>query len=288
MSGQMLVDQSQLLVRYPYEPLVVKHNLQDHPLFTIPELLKLRNELPDKKIDYYTGKVEVNTDRATTSPTGLTPEETIRRIRECESWLVLKNVEQVPRYKELLDHCLKPLRPAIEINTPGMRQLEAWIFITSPQSIAPYHLDPEHNILLQVHGKKIVHIWDARDKEILSDEEAENFIMSGGTAAKLEYREEYEKKDNVFVLNPGEGVHIPFLAPHWTKVEDEYSISFSVSFYSNVCDRMNRLYRFNSRMRRLGLTPTPLGISPKRDALKDSLISTFVAGRNLFKSNRGQ
>jgi len=286
MNKYLTISNEALSSAYPDKPFTVRHELSGHPLFSISHLLELQKVLPQKKIDYYTGKVDVNTDRSKTTPTGLTPEETIRRIKECESWLVLKNVEQVPEYRQLLEECLGSYRPMIEAKTPGIRQLEAWIFITSPHSIAPYHLDPEHNLLLQIHGPKTVHIFDSRDPEILSDEELERYYAAGAANPKLEYNEAYREKDRVFVINPGDGVHIPYTAPHWVKVEDEFSISFSVSFYSRACDRRARLYRFNSRLRWSGLTPATPGKSPIHDAAKDAVINSYLKIRGLFRPSK--
>lgn len=270
--------------QYPEKPFAVKHKLNDHPLFSIERLLELQKEIPAKKIDWYTGKVGVNEDKRKAPPTGLTAEETIRQIKDAESWLVLKNVEVIPEYRELLENCFAPYRSLIDAKTPGMRQLEAWIFITSPGSIAPYHIDPEHNYLLQVHGPKVIHIYDANDAAILTDQELEKFFDSGGAAAKLEYDEEYQKKAKTFVMQPGDGVYIPYIAPHWVKVEEhDYSISFSVSYYSTVCDNKSRLHRFNSKLRRLGLTPSPQGKFPSRDAIKTRIISTYLKAQGLFR-----
>jgi hypothetical protein len=289
MDRNLIMGTEDLTSKYPEQPFAVKHKLNDHPLFTIERLLQLQKEIPAKKIDWYTGKVGVNTNRAKTDPTGLTPEETIRQIKECESWLVLKNVEVVPEYRELLENCFSPYQSLIEAGTPGMRQLEAWIFITSPGSIAPYHIDPEHNYLLQVHGPKTIHIYDANDASILSDRELENFFDSGGEAAKLEFDEEYQKKARTFVMQPGDGVYIPYVAPHWVKVEEgDYSISFSVSYYSDVCDNKSRLYRFNSKMRRLGIPPSPPGTNPSRDTAKIKVISSYLKAQNFFRTGRSR
>ena len=68
----------------------------------------------------------------------------------------------------------------------------------------------------------------------------------------------------------------------------DVSISLSVSFYSRPCDRMARLYRLNSMIRRLGMTPTPYGHSAARDAAKDALISAYLKTRSLIGGeNRG-
>jgi len=291
MSGNLIIDKEAFASQFPRQPFKVRHNFADHPLLKIERLLKLQEQIPKRKIDWYTGEVGVNTDRLKTEPTGLSPEETIGQIRDCKSWLVLKNVEAVPEYRELLENAFAPYRSTIESLTPGMRQLEAWVFITSPGSIAPYHIDPEHNFLLQVHGPKIVHVFDPKDPEIVTDKEIEDYYYLGGTNAKLEYREKYQEKVKKFVLQPGEGVHIPFVAPHWVEVEDDYSISFSVSFYSKVCDNVGRLYRFNAMLRRAGITPSTPGKSPMRDAVKTGAISTLLKARNMWRGktagNRG-
>jgi ribosomal protein L16 Arg81 hydroxylase len=282
MNHKLIVEPETISSNYPEKPFLVRHNLASHPLFQISRLLEAESKLPRKKVDYYTGKVGVNEDKTKTAPTGLTAEETIRRIKECESWLVLKNVNWIPEYKALLDELFSDYIPIANKITPGIRQLESWIFITSPQSISPYHLDPEHNFLLQVHGTKIVHIFDANDPSLLSAQELENYYAAGGTIAKLEYKEEYQKKAWTFVLNPGEGVYIPYTAPHWVKVEDEYSISFSITHYSHLVDRKGRLYRLNSMIRKMGMNPAPMGQSAFRDAAKDALISTFLKTKKLI------
>ena len=196
--------------------------------------------------------------------------------------MVLKNVEQVPEYKKLLDECLDLVQTHSLQTLPGMYLREGFIFITSPKSVTPFHIDPEHNFLLQVHGTKIVHIFDANDPSLLSAQELENYYAAGGTIAKLEYKEEYQKKAWTFVLNPGEGVYIPYTAPHWVKVEDEYSISFSITHYSHLVDRKARLYRLNSMIRKMGMNPAPMGQSAFRDAAKDALISTFLKTKKLI------
>ena len=33
---------------------------------------------------------------------------------------------------------------------------QGFIFVSSPNSVTPYHFDPEHNILLQIRGSKVM------------------------------------------------------------------------------------------------------------------------------------
>jgi hypothetical protein len=43
-------------------------------------------------------------------------DETIRRIEECRSWMVFKNVERDPAYRALLDTCLDQAREHSEFS----------------------------------------------------------------------------------------------------------------------------------------------------------------------------
>ena len=50
------------------------------------------------------------------------------------------------------------------------------IFVTSPGRITPYHMDGETNFLAQIHGTKLVYIYDGNDKAVLSDEDMEEVL----------------------------------------------------------------------------------------------------------------
>lgn len=282
MSDNFIVNSDNFDRHYPDQSFILHHRLADHPLLQFPRLLGLEKVLPDKKINYYTGKVGVNDDKTITPPTGLTSEETIRRIEKAESWLVLKNIELDPDYRAMVEELLEELGQWVMRKNSSRRQFEGWIFITSPQSISPFHIDPEHNFLLQIRGKKTVHVFNQFDREILSEKYLEKYYTEGSANAKLEYTEEMQKKAMTFDIKPGEGVFIPLTAPHWVKVEDNVSISLSVTFYCDEADRKARLYRFNSRLRRFGMTPTPYRTSAFRDATKEAVISTYLKTRQLL------
>jgi hypothetical protein len=263
-------------------PFAVKHNLADNPLFEIPRLLELQKALPQDRTLYYPGDVEVNTDRKTIPATGLTPEETIRQIRDCKSWMAVRNVELDPTYRDLVEQTLESAQPALANAAPGMARPQGWIFITSPGSISPFHFDPEHNFLLQIRGTKVIHIFDPSDRSILSEQDLERYYASGGMMGKLEYREEFQHKGFTFVMKPGDGVYIPVSAPHWVKVEDEVSVSFSITYYSDEIVRRDRVYRLNAGLRRMGMKPAPYGRFPMRDGFKHSMIASYLGTKRLL------
>ena len=258
------------------KPFLIGHHLTDHPLFALHRLLELSQKLPETSIEYNAGNVPVNLNPEQTPRTGLSVEESIRRIEECQSWMVLKNVEQDAEYRDLLNRCLAEIAPHSEPLHPGMMNREGFIFVTSANSVTPYHVDPEHNFLLQIRGSKTVHLFDGRDRSILSEEELESYY--NGAHRNLVYREEVEDKVQLFELEPGKGLHFPVTFPHWVETNNNVSISFSITFFTPDLDRRSCVHSFNGWLRKKGLTPTPFGQSSWRDRFK---FNTYRVGRRL-------
>jgi cupin-like protein len=265
---------------FPREPFLIGHRLSDHPLFALGELVELSKRLPEKHIEYNAGNLAVNADPKQTPRNGLSVEETIRRIEECNSWMVLKYVENDPKYGDLLSRCLQEVRDHSETRAPGMCQPEGFVFISSPGSVTPYHMDPEHNFLLQVGGKKTVHLFDPDDRSLLSDQELERFYC--GAHRNMEFKDTYQQKAQTFPLTPGEGLHFPVTAPHWVQNGPEVSVSFSITFRTRALEKRSAVHVFNAGLRRRGLTPTSFGRSPWRDALKYNLFRAWLRARKLF------
>ena len=259
------IDNATFSSNFPDKPFVVKHSLASNPLFEVSRLLKLSKDLPASCVEYNAGTAGVNQDPSSTPMTGLSVEETIRRIQECKSWLVLKFVERDPEYKRVLDECLDEMGRYSPIPTTSKR--EGFIFLSSPKSVTPYHMDPEHNFLLQIRGKKTVHLFDPNDPELVSELQKEKFY--NGAHRNLQFSDAMQKKAWSYTMDPGEGVHFPVIAPHWIQNEDDVSVSFSITFRSPISERKARLHYFNAQMRSLGIAPTPVGKAPIVDTVKD-------------------
>jgi len=246
-------------------PFLIGHQLTQHPLFQIERLLELSQRLPESCIEYNAGNIPVSIDGALTPRNGLSPEETIRRIAECKSWLVLKYVERDPEYARLLDECLAEIRPYSEPIAPGMTQPQAFIFVTSPGSVTPYHIDPEHNFLLQIRGSKEIRMLDGNDRSIVSHEDLENFYSDRGRNLKM--KKEDAGDGWTYHLQPGQGLHFPVTFPHWVRNGEEVSVSFSITFRTPDLDRRRLLYQANADYRSRGKTPRAVGESRLRDDL---------------------
>jgi hypothetical protein len=258
-------------------PFLIGHHLCAHPLFALPSLMELAKRLPGQNIEYNAGNIPMSVDPDKTPRTGLSIDETIRRIAECKSWMVIKYVENDPAYRALLHQCLAEVRPYSELIVPGMELGQGFIFITSPNSVTPYHMDPEHNFLLQIRGSKTVKQFD---RSVVSEEEFERFY--DGAHRNLTYKEEYLAKAWTFDLQPGFGLHFPYTFPHWVQNGPEVSISFSITFRTPDLERLALVYHVNSFLRRSGMRPTPFGRSAWKDTVKYQFARAWRRTKRMF------
>ncbi|MBN3907813.1 MAG: transcription factor [Nostoc sp. NMS1] len=246
------------------------HNLAGHPLFEIPRLVDLANTILSQgrtdKIQSYTSRVPIQ-QKWNHRPGINEITEAIAHIEESDSWVMLEDVQVDPEYAALLNQIITELEDLIgKPLRQEMTWLGAYIFIASPNSITPYHIDSELNFLFQIQGEKDMSLFNQNDRSILSEEEIEKFYIGDLNVAN--YREENQSKASVYHLEPGKGVHHPILAPHWAKNGNNVSVALSVLFYLRPYDLKARVYQVNSYLRKLGFKPTPPGKSALRDRIK--------------------
>ena len=261
-------------------PFLIRHHLAGHHLFSLRRLIELANRLPEEKVKYNGADISVSAGLYKGPRTGLSVQETIRRIEECRSWMVLKNVEHDPEYRELLNRCLDEIEVYSDLIDPGMFRREGFIFVSSPGSITPFHMDPEYNFLLQVRGKKQISIWDGRDRSVLSEVTLERFFSDEEN--QITFKEEYQQNASIFELTPGAGLHFPVVAPHWVRNGDEVSISFSVTFRTPASERQRIVHCVNAGLRRRGLNPRPYGLAPLRDSTKFYALHAWRRAKKLL------
>ena len=278
-SGNLLakLDQATFDAKFNRRPFTIGHDLSDHPLFSLPRLIELSQRLPERKVEYNSGELPVSQDPHSTPRNGLSIADTIRRIEECRSWMVLKNVELDQEYGDLLNSCLAEVRQFSDHVSPGMKHQAGFIFISSPGSVTPYHIDPENNFLLQIRGQKFVYMFPQHDREILTEENLEAFFT--GAHRNLPFEEWYNARSEKFELNPGDGLHFPVAAPHWVQNGPEVSISFSITFQTKDSADRKSLHRLNKQLRKFGLRPSNVGASPWRDRAKLAVVNGIRAAK---------
>jgi len=250
---------------YPEQPHRLKHGLGRHPLLELDALADLAERLPADSVEYNFADLPIGID-GKPAPTGIPIGETIRRIEETGSWAALKNIEQVSEYKALIEALLDELRPAIEARTGAMLSPQGFIFITSPHGMTPYHFDPEHNVLLQVRGSKVMTQFPAGDPRFAPDEVHETYHTGGGR--ELTWRDDLLPGGTEFPLEPGEALFVPVMAPHFVRNGPAPSVSLSITWRSDWSFAEADARAFNGVLRRLGLSPRRPGRWPNRNRAK--------------------
>lgn len=241
----------QVAAAYPDESAHLRHRLADHPLLGLAALAQLAERMPADAVEYNRGDLPLGIRPEDTPANGLTLGETIRTIESNGSWAVLKNVERDPAYGALLDAALEDLRPIVEASTGPMLHRQAYIFITSPGSITPFHIDPEHNILLQIRSDKIMNVLPTHDMETVPPEQSESFARGGHR--NLVWQDGFMDRVKAVHLAPGDAVLIPVKAPHFVRNGDGVSVSFSITWRSERSVAEGELHSLNARLRAKGM-----------------------------------
>jgi hypothetical protein len=252
---------------YPEKPGLVPHSLAGNPLFTLEALAALARRIPDDHVEYNRGNLPKGIDFDAVPANGLSIVDTILGIETNGSWMVLKFVEQDAAYRALLADTLAELDPVLHRTTGPMLKQEAFIFISSPNSVTPLHFDPEHNILLQLRGTKSMTVFAADDEEVAPPTAHEAFYV-GAQHRNLPWNDNYAQRGQRFNLTAGDGIHIPLMAPHWVQNGLEVSISFSVTWRSATSYAEAEARGMNAVLRRAGFAPRRPERYPTQNTVK--------------------
>jgi hypothetical protein len=276
MTGPLIeIDPEIFHAYFDRKPFHVRHALAAHPLFALDRLMALARKLPEEYVEYNAGALPVGVRPEDTPRNGLSAEETVRRIAECGSWMVLKRVEQDSEYGALLDQCIDEVSGQAGPSAPRTLRREGFIFLSSPGAVTPFHLDPEHNFLLQIRGTKTVSMWDREDRFVLPDSELEKFYAAF-EHRNLPFRDVFQTTAWKVPLLPGQGLHFPVAVPHWVQNGPEVSVSFSITFRSESSEARELVYRANAKLRKLGLSPRPPGQSILLDSTKRAAFAALL------------
>jgi Cupin-like domain len=251
---------------YPEVPHKLTHNLRDHPLLTVEALAQLGEALPPASVEYNKGDLPVGIDPALVPANGLSIGDTIRMVETSGSWAVLKNIEQIPDHEDLLMGLLTELKQHIEEKTGRMLKPQGFIFVSSPNAVTPYHFDPEHNILLQLRGTKVMTQFPAGDARFAPDETHEGYHTGGHR--NLIWRDELAAGGTEWPLRPGEALFVPVMAPHHVRNGPAVSISLSITWRSDWSFAEADARAFNGVLRKVGLRPRAPGRFPAQNKAK--------------------
>jgi hypothetical protein len=251
---------------YPEVPHKLGHQLRDHPLMQLDALARMAEALPNHSVEFNRADLPLGLNGEKAPGNGICIGETIRNIATSGSWAALKNIEQNPAYNDLLKRLLEELRPTIEAKTGTMLKPQGFIFVTSPNGITPYHFDPEHNILLQLMGSKVMTMFPAGDPRYAPDETHESYHSGGGR--ELFWRDDLASGGRQWELVPGEALFVPVMSPHFVKNGPSPAVSLSITWRSEWSFAEADARAFNGLLRKAGLSPDAPGRWPATNRTK--------------------
>jgi hypothetical protein len=269
------------------EPFKFQHKLMGHPALSLENLARVIPALPKEQVMYSKRLLNNGDDFEDTfrsRPEDQTIEETIENIRTSNSYIMV-NSPQVdasfaPLYKQLIAdvECLMRERGVGSIAlTPKL-----YLFIASPNSVTPFHIDRYSTFLMQFRGSKQVTVSQPWDPRVVSVEDCEDYTAYVNT--RLPWSPDKDAFATPYDFRPGEALHIPFVSGHHVRNgPEDVSISMSIIFNTPQTMGWRNALNFNQRarkvLRRVGLAPSPVGSRPVSDGAKARLWSLWSKAR---------
>ncbi|MEH2509912.1 hypothetical protein V1291_001266 [Nitrobacteraceae bacterium AZCC 1564] len=284
-SPVITADNQSLQKDFPLKPFAIHHKLSGHPLLTLPRIAQLASELPRDLIEYNSGNAAISQDPDKVKGIDLDPVEIVNRIQTAGAWMVLKRIENSPEYRALLVDALTSVARARgfrSVRDAGFEQIEGFLFVSSPNSTTPFHMDAEDNFFVQIHGEKFFRIYDNRDGSIADDAQVEHSTVKH---RNVKYDESFKSRGIEFHLFDGDGCYVPYQWPHWVRTAASYSISMAITWKTKEVRRLNDLHRFNSMLRGLGLPQAAPGTRPALDSVKLAAYRTMAAAVQPLRSS---
>lgn len=255
---------------------VFGHRLLGHPALSLQNLGRVIPALPQEQVFYSSGLLQKSDDfdRAHVEhANGLTIEQTIESIRTSNSYIMVRSPEGDPSFRDLYRELIDDVAMLMRARNVGTQPLhpKLYLFIASPDSLTPFHIDRYSTFLMQFQGNKEITVFPAWNEQVVTPRECESFMARSGE--RPVFRHDSEPLGTKFSFSPGEALHIPFVAGHYVKNgPQEVSISMSIIFNTDETKAQINALLFNHRLRRwggkIGLTPHAVGSSPWRDLFK--------------------
>lgn len=279
-----------LLDRKPFQ---FGHRLMGHPALSLENLGRVLPSLPANQVFYSksTRDTAEDLDRLhERNRNGLSIGETIENIRTSDSYIMVRSPEIEPSFASLHRDLLEDVKEIIRARGSGTEARESmlYLFIASPDSVTPFHIDRYSTLLFQFRGSKTVTIYPAWDERVADPFDCEDYVAYTAQRGPL-LKTGAEAYGTAFRFSPGQALHIPFVAGHHVQNgPDDVSVSLSIIFKTDETERMRKAVMFNLKARhslgRFGLQPAPVGQAPWKDAMKSAMYSGAHRAAKLLRS----
>lgn len=275
----------------PWRVTPIRHRVHEHSLLALNKVIALGTRLEDRcQVRTHSDTAAAGTpfnDAPRLHPNRKTAVDTLSDIEHAAAWMSLLNIQTDPEYRSLVDTVLDDVKPTVERLDPGMSYRAGWIFVTSPRAVTPFHMDKEHNFILQIMGRKRLYVWQPDDTVAVS-EAARDLFHARHNRDLIKWRDELRERALVFDLEPGRGAYMPSTSPHLVENGDGPSVTASFTYYTDATRRNSLLHAVNHRLRSAGLDPPPIGSRPMRDAPLYAGVRTVLGVKSLVRRAIGR
>ncbi|HEY6035337.1 MAG TPA: cupin-like domain-containing protein, partial [Kofleriaceae bacterium] len=189
----------------PWKIQALTHSLVDHPLLQIDALVELGKRQQERNL-VRTHSADATAGTSFADAPNLHPNQkgaatTLADIANARAWMSLLNVQADPIYRAFIDEVLDSVKPVTDVRDPGMCYRAGWIFVSSPNAITPFHMDHEHNFIMQIRGTKRLYTWDPFDRTVVS-ERAQELFHDKHSRELVTWSEDWRKRARVLDLVP--------------------------------------------------------------------------------------
>jgi hypothetical protein len=268
------IDEEAFVDAFARRSILVQHSLVDHPLFTIEAIAELADRLPPHSVRREHGQLPISESHRYVDVGEGPPSASILDVERNGFRISLRDVQQAPEYAAIVDDCLDQVEPLVSAREGGMRFRSGYLFISCPAATTPMHFDAEHSFLLQLRGTKHVSVAAFENDQAKLRHELQRYT----DGERCDFQAMQDDAET-FRIDPGLGVYLPSYIPHWVETEAGVSISFSIPFYTRLCQRVEGVYRVNSWLRKARLSPRPPGELEPLDATKAAVFRSLRTAR---------
>lgn len=279
------IDETQARTCLDRKAFLFGHTLEAHPAMSLANLAEVIPALPANQVFHSNGRLQ-NGDDFDNAHNLHRPEESLaqalEQLRTTDAYIMVRQPEVHATFKPLYDAlCADVARMATAAGLPPVvDDAMLYLFLASPGSVTPFHIDRYSTCLMQVRGHKEVVVYPPWDPRVVADRDTEQFFARTGD--RPPWRPEAEPLGERFAFSPGQALHIPFAAGHHVRNgDDDVSISVSIIFKTAESRRLMRALLFNQRARRW---LSRVGLQPRRVAMGAPGVATKAG---LWNAARG-
>lgn len=247
-------------------PFAFKQHLVKHPALKLDHLAHVIPEIKQELVYFSDRKMGKGEDFERAITDGREHgriEEVIQNLQHADGYIMIREPESHPAFRELHDELVEDITQTIRARGHGQAPIDprSYIFISSPGSVTPFHFDRASNFLFQIQGSKEVTVFPSWDPRVITQTEYERHgeRISGA----LQWKPDSEALGVPFHCQPGDALHIPFVAGHHVKNGPEVSVTLSIFFNDTHTQAQLDALRFNHRVRKrlqpMRLGPLPVG-----------------------------